>query len=105
VLQNLLQNAIKYSPSGGTIEVSLTTQDGEAVLHLKDQGMGIPAAEQAHIFDRFYRAGNAKSGMSTGFGIGLYIVREIVTRHGGSISVQSAVGQGSTFTIRLPLTT
>jgi signal transduction histidine kinase len=85
------------------VEVSLTTEDGEAVLRLKDQGIGIPVAEQAHIFDRFYRAENAKSGMSSGFGIGLYIVREIVTRHGGSISLKSADGQGSTFTVRLPL--
>jgi signal transduction histidine kinase len=104
VLQNLLQNAIKYSPPDSTIEVYLTLEHGEAVLRLTDQGVGIPVADQARIFDRFYRAGNVTSASSQGFGIGLYIAREIVTRHGGSIGVQSREGQGSTFTIRLPLT-
>lgn len=103
VLQNLLQNAIKYSPRDSTIEVQLTMEDGEAVLRVTDHGVGIPVAEQARIFDRFYRAGNVTSGPSRGFGIGLYIVREIITLHGGSITVQSTEGQGSTFTIRMPL--
>jgi signal transduction histidine kinase len=102
VVQNLLHNAVKYSPRDGTIEAWLTQEGGEAVLRIRDQGIGIPDGEQAHIFERFYRAGNAASGAITGFGIGLYVVREIVTRHGGSISVHSSEGQGSTFTLRLP---
>jgi signal transduction histidine kinase len=105
VVQNLLQNAIKYSPQDSAIEVHLALEQDEGVLRITDHGIGIPAAEQAHIFDRFYRARNVASGFHQGFGIGLYIVREIVTRHGGSISVQSIEGQGSTFTIRLPLQT
>ena len=102
VVQNLLQNAIKYSPAGGPIVVALTQQADQAILTISDPGIGIPAAAQAHLFERFYRAANAEQA-SSGVGIGLYVVKEIVSRHHGTVDVTSVEGQGSTFTVRLPL--
>lgn len=106
VLGNLLANAIKYSPDGGTVTVLLDLEEaGEgsmAVLRVHDDGMGIPAADLPHVFDRFYRGSNV-AGRIGGSGIGLAGVRQIIESHGGSISVQSEEGQGSTFIVRLPL--
>lgn len=103
VLQNLLQNAIKYSPNGGTIAVRVEQRDQEAVLSVTDEGIGIPQEAQAQLFRRFYRAPNTVGSSISGMGIGLYVVDEIVRRHGGSVSVTSAEGRGSVFTIHLPL--
>lgn len=106
VIDNLLANAIKYSPGGSEITVTLARHEDAAgawaVLTVRDQGLGIPAADLPHIFDRFYRAGNV-AGRVAGSGIGLTAVREIVEQHGGTVSVQSREGMGSTFTVRLPL--
>lgn len=106
VLENLLTNSIRYSPAGGTITISLhrETSEGEpyAVISVTDQGVGIPADELPRIFDRFYRARNAAAGIP-GAGIGLASVRQIIEEHGGTVTVESQVGQGSTFTVRLPL--
>jgi len=105
VLDNLLGNAIKYTPDGGVITVIVVRDDDEtgawAVLSVRDPGVGIPAEDVPRIFDRFQRAGNV--GRIGGSGIGLAVARQIVEQHGGSISVDSVEGTGSTFTIRLPL--
>ena len=102
VLHNLLSNAVKYSPQGGTVRVRVARQDGEAVLEVADEGIGIPAEAQARLFEPFYRASNIGPTIS-GFGIGLYIVGEIVKRHDGQIEVISTEGLGSTFRVALPL--
>jgi signal transduction histidine kinase len=102
VLQNLLQNAIKYSPNGGEIVVCVEHQAGQVVLSVRDQGIGIPAAAQAQLFQRFYRAENATAAKIKGMGVGLYVVNEIVTLHGGTIEVNSVEGAGAAFIIRFP---
>jgi signal transduction histidine kinase len=104
VVHNLLSNAVKYSPEGGRVEVRVAQQAAEVVLEVRDQGIGIPADAQAQLFEPFYRAGNV-SPQSSGFGIGLYVVQEIVKAHGGTVEVTSRPGEGTTFTIRLPLMT
>jgi PAS domain S-box-containing protein len=103
VLQNLLQNAVKYSPDGGPIDVRVERRNEEVAIAIADHGMGIPAAAQAQLFQRFYRADNVDGRQIGGLGIGLYLVKEIVTHHGGRIEVASQEGQGSTFTVYLPL--
>ncbi len=102
VVYNLVDNAIKYTPKGGTIRVSLDTQDGWAVLRVSDTGVGIPEDEVAYIFDRFYRVDKARTGGS-GVGLGLSICKEIINTCGGKIEVESTVGKGTTFTTHLPL--
>ena len=102
VVQNLLGNAVKYSPAGGMISVRVVRQEGEAAVEVADQGIGIPAEAQARLFEPFFRAGNA-SLASGGFGIGLYVVKQIVAGHGGQIAVASAEGQGSVFRVSLPV--
>jgi signal transduction histidine kinase len=103
VLQNLLDNAVKYSPEGGAITISVGQRNAEAMLTISDQGIGIPEDARAHLFQRFYRAGNVDRPRMQGTGIGLSVVTEIVALHGGVVEVDSVEGQGSTFTIRLPL--
>ncbi|NTU85765.1 MAG: GAF domain-containing protein, partial [Chloroflexales bacterium] len=102
VLHNLLENAVKYSPHGGTITVTLTAQAQTVQITVTDEGIGIPAADLPHLWERFYRAGNVDADHISGVGIGLYVVHEIVTLHGGQVAVSSREGQGSTFTITLP---
>ncbi len=103
VLVNLLQNAIKYSPNGGDVMLRVTCETHNAVIAVTDQGIGIPATAIDHIFERFYRGDHRDAGAIVGMGIGLSVVHEIVTLHGGSVAVESAEGTGSTFRIRLPL--
>jgi PAS domain S-box-containing protein len=103
VVQNLLQNALKYSPFGGPVTVRIYRQHDRAYLAISDQGIGIPKAAQAHLFQQFYRATNVEEQHIQGMGIGLYVVKEIVTLHDGEITVVSREGEGSTFTISLPL--
>lgn len=103
VMENLLDNAFKYSPAGGRVSVRLAEEEGEAVLTISDEGIGIPQAEQGGLFRRFSRATNAPSRSFGGLGIGLYMSREIVEQHGGHVTVTSVEGHGSTFTLRLPL--
>jgi len=106
VLGNLLSNAIKYSPAGGAITVAVTKEEGAdeiwALLSVADTGIGIPASELSQIFDRYHRAKNVIKHIK-GSGIGLASARHIIEQHGGTISVASQEGVGSTFTIRLPL--
>lgn len=103
VLSNLVDNAIKYSPGGGTIRIALEVRGEEAVLSVTDPGIGIPADQQRHLFERFFRARNAAATSYGGLGLGLYISRDIVERHGGRIWVESEPGRGSTFRVALPL--
>jgi signal transduction histidine kinase len=103
VLQNLVQNAIKYSPAGGRVEVMLERRGEQAVLSVRDDGIGIPAGAVPQIFSRFFRVHSADLSSISGFGIGLYVVNEVVSLHGGAIKVESVEGEGSTFTVTLPL--
>jgi signal transduction histidine kinase len=103
VIRNLLDNAVKYSPADGAITVSVEQRNMEALLRVSDQGIGIPEAARTRLFERFYRASNLDPRRVPGTGIGLSIVTEIVALHGGVVEVDSVEGQGSTFTIRLPL--
>jgi signal transduction histidine kinase len=103
VVTNLLENAIKYSPDRGPIELALASANGWATLTVRDQGIGIPAGERARIFDPFQRGSNAAARFH-GAGIGLAGVRQIVEQHGGAIDVDSEEGVGSAFTVRLPVT-
>jgi len=105
VLSNLISNAIKYSPNGGEIEIGLRhtlEKPDEALIWVRDSGIGIPVDALPHIFERYYRSGKLNRAMS-GLGIGLYLVKEIVTRHRGRVWVESSEGVGSTFYILLPL--
>ena len=105
VLANLLTNAMKYSPDGGPIEVTLrqVSLRQEAFISVKDHGIGIPLTEQPHLFGRFVRASNSKALGIVGTGLGLYLCRELIERHGGKIWFESKEGIGTTFFIRLPL--
>ncbi|MFP2962965.1 ATP-binding protein [Myxococcus sp. 1LA] len=105
VLANLLENAVKYSPLGGTVRVTLSHADGDAVLSVADGGIGISQEEQLHLFERFFRGSNAPVSGFGGLGLGLYICRDIIERHGGRIWVDSELGRGSTFHVSLPLLT
>jgi signal transduction histidine kinase len=105
VIQNLIQNAIKYSPSGGRIDVEVARRGDRACVTVTDQGIGIPPAALPRLFSRFYRASNVNPQHITGMGVGLYVVKEIVNLHGGEVEVTSQEGEGSTFTICLPLKT
>jgi two-component system phosphate regulon sensor histidine kinase PhoR len=103
VLLNLVENAIKYSPDGGRIDVTIAEADERVELAVSDQGLGIPANEQEKIFERFYRLDPALARGIGGTGLGLYISRELIRRMGGRIRVASIPGAGSTFTVELPL--
>lgn len=102
-LGNLLGNACKYTPPGGTVQLRLFTQPRQAVIQVSDSGVGIPQADLPHIFERFYRVDTKQSRQAGGFGLGLAIAKQLVEAHGGYISVTSVVGQGSTFQIELHL--
>jgi signal transduction histidine kinase len=102
VFTNLIDNAVKYSPKGSRIGVRVRRLDGHALVEVADQGIGIAPEHLPHIFERFYKPGPQQAAY-TGLGVGLYISREIVERHGGRIWAESEVGKGSTFTVELPL--
>jgi signal transduction histidine kinase len=103
VLHNLLQNAIKYSPAGWLVNIVVEQREQTACIAVTDQGIGIPQHALPRLFERFYRAAQGDTGGIGGLGIGLYVVKEIVMLHGGTITVTSTEGVGSTFTICLPL--
>jgi heavy metal sensor kinase len=103
MLLNLLDNAVKYTPEGGEIFVSLARQNGSAMLAVRDTGIGIREADQVHVFDRFYRVDKARSRSHGGAGLGLSIVSWIVEAHHGKITVKSTPNQGSEFLVELPL--
>lgn len=101
VLMNLITNAMKFTPPGGTIDVTLSRKDSQVVVEVRDSGAGIPAEDLEKIFDKFYRSGHSAT-QANGTGLGLAIVRELVELHDGSISVTSAINEGSTFRVSLP---
>jgi signal transduction histidine kinase len=104
VFSNLLSNAIKYSPGAETVEVEIGSSAEAITISVRDHGIGIPQEQCEHIFERFYRAADASTKAFSGLGIGLYIVAEIIKHYGGTITVESALGKGSTFHVVLPLT-
>jgi two-component system phosphate regulon sensor histidine kinase PhoR len=103
VARNLLDNALHYSDAGSRVLVEVCEEGPWAVLRVKDTGLGIPRDAQERVFERFYRVDQARSRDTGGTGLGLSIVRHIVEQHGGTVELESAVGVGSTFTVRLPL--
>ena len=102
LIRNLMENAIQYSRPGGTIEVAVRADGGEAVVTVADTGVGIPTRDRDRIFERFYRVDRARSRETGGTGLGLSIVKHVVENHGGNVTVESELGRGSTFTVRFP---
>jgi signal transduction histidine kinase len=102
LIRNLVDNAIRHTPAGGTIHVRLDRADGSALLTVMDTGVGIPSRDLPRIFERFYRVDRARSRETGGTGLGLAIVRHVVENHGGTVEVRSELGRGSTFEVRLP---
>jgi two-component system sensor histidine kinase SenX3 len=102
-IHNLVENAINYSPDATRVAIGVNEVDGICEIAVSDQGIGIPEKDLERIFERFYRVDAARSRITGGTGLGLSIVKHVVTNHGGDISVWSVEGDGSTFTIRLPL--
>ena len=101
-MDNLVSNAIKFTPAGGDVRVSLTPVNGVVRLEVSDTGIGIASAEQRRLFERFFRASTASDRQIPGTGLGLYIARAIVEAHGGSIAVRSELGEGTSFRVELP---
>jgi signal transduction histidine kinase len=102
VFSNLLSNAIKYSPNGGLIEISAEIDSQQVVVAIEDHGIGIPVKDLDRLFERYHRGSNV-SGI-VGTGVGLYLVKMVVDLHGGNITVKSQEGEGSRFSVRLPIT-
>lgn len=103
VLVNLMDNAVKFSPTGGRVSVLLTIEGPEAVMSVRDTGPGIRPGELPHLFERFYRGSAARTGSAPGFGLGLALSQAIVKAHGGRIDVSNLPGGGALFAVRLPL--
>jgi signal transduction histidine kinase len=103
LVRNLIDNAVRYTPSGGRVDVSVSAEDGQVVLQVADTGMGIPQRDLSRVFERFYRVDRARSRETGGTGLGLAIVRHVAENHGGEVTVQSELSAGSTFTVRLPV--
>jgi signal transduction histidine kinase len=99
LILNLLENAVHYSPEGGSIQVRAAAQDGSVTIAVRDEGIGIPPEARERIFDRYYRTPQVKDAI--GAGLGLYIVRSIARLHGGDVSCDSTLGEGSTFRVSL----
>lgn len=102
-LENIIENAIKYTPTGKRVEVTMTKDAGSVVVRIQDEGIGIPEDEQSKIFDKFFRAKNAVKMETTGSGLGLFIVKKIIEDHGGRITFESKEGKGTVFLIEIPL--
>ncbi|MFA9444311.1 sensor histidine kinase [Egicoccus sp. AB-alg6-2] len=103
IVKNLVGNAVQYNRPGGTVVVRLAPEDGGYLLTVRDTGIGIPQQDLSRVFERFYRVDTARSRETGGTGLGLSIVRHAVERHGGSVRVDSLLGEGTTFTVRLPV--
>jgi signal transduction histidine kinase len=103
LVRNLIDNAVRYTPSGGRVDVSVSAEDGLVVLQVADTGMGIPQRDLSRVFERFYRVDRARSRETGGTGLGLAIVRHVAENHGGEVTVQSELSAGSTFVVRLPV--
>ena len=103
LVRNLIDNAVRYTPSGGRVDVSVSAEDGRVVLQVADTGMGIPQRDLSRVFERFYRVDRARSRETGGTGLGLAIVRHVAENHGGEVTVRSELSAGSTFVVRLPV--
>src|SRR5262249_18013557 len=103
VLQNLLHNAVRHTPPGGIVAMAVDEEDDSAILHVKDTGEGIAEDELPHIWGRFYRTDRSRERLEGGTGLGLALVKELTEAMGGSVFVESKLGEGSCFTVRLPL--
>ena len=103
VLNNLLENAVKFTPEGGRINISVAAADSQMVIRVADTGVGIPPADLPHVFEQFYRVEKARSREAGGTGLGLSIVKHLVSLHGGSVEAESILGKGATIILRLPL--
>ena len=103
LLLNLVGNGIKYNEPGGTVHTAVSVRDGQAVIAVSDTGIGIPPEAQSRVFERFYRVDKGRARKNGGTGLGLAIVKHIVQLYGGTLTLESAVGRGSTFTVTLPL--
>jgi two-component system sensor histidine kinase SenX3 len=103
LVHNLIDNAIRYSPDGGEVRATVRLHRGQTELRVADTGLGIAGKDQDRVFERFYRADPARSRATGGTGLGLSIVRHVAEAHGGTVSVTSVLGAGSTFIVRLPL--
>jgi signal transduction histidine kinase len=103
IVKNLITNAVKYNRDGGSVDVTLRTQDAARVLRVADTGIGMRQQDLPRVFERFYRVDTARSRETGGTGLGLSIVRHAVERHGGKVQVESSLGEGSTFTVTLPI--
>ena len=102
MFSNLVENAVKYTPPGGRVEVTASSDENEVVVRVSDSGIGIPEEALSRIFERFYRVDKARSKETGGTGLGLSIVRHVAENHGGRVAVESALGEGTTLTIYLP---
>ncbi|MFC0105694.1 sensor histidine kinase [Kibdelosporangium aridum] len=102
ILDNLVTNALRYVPSGGSVAVTARTEQDEVVFEVADNGTGISPEDLPHVFDRFWRAEKSRSRQTGGSGLGLAIVRNLAEAHGGSATAESTYGQGATFRVRLP---
>src|SRR5205807_3024134 len=102
LLRNLVENALHYTKPGGRVDVTVSADDGRALLTVSDTGIGIPTREQRRIFERFYRVDRARSRETGGTGLGLSIVKHVTENDVGAVDVRSCLGEGSTFTVRLP---
>ena len=103
-LYNLVENAIKYTPHGGRVTVSTSSQPGYLIFEIEDSGIGIAKDDLPHLFEKFYRGKQREARVQIGSGLGLAIVHSIATNHGGRVWVDSVVGKGSTFYLQIPLT-
>ena len=103
VLQNFIDNALKYTPSGGTITISIAATGRYVSISIKDTGIGVPKEQAVRLFTKFFRGANAVKRQTEGSGLGLFLVKNIVARHGGNVSVETEEGKGSTFSFTLPL--
>lgn len=102
VLVNLISNAVKYTPDGGNIRITLSDTDNSVIFNIRDSGIGIPKEEIPYIFERFYRADKSRNRNTGGSGIGLAIVKSVVSAHGGTVDVESRLNEGSNFIVKLP---
>lgn len=102
LLENLISNAVKYTPAGGKVRVVIDRKGDRVEISVSDTGIGIPAAEKERIFEEFYRASNARESGKEGTGLGLSIVQAIASAQGGEVSMESEVGAGTTFRVPLP---
>lgn len=103
LIKNLVDNAIRYSDEGGTVSIEIQSEDEEAIVRVSDDGAGIPLRDQGRVFERFYRVDEGRARESGGSGLGLSIVKHVTELHGGHVGLESELGEGSTFTVRLPI--